>query len=63
MEEEQEQKFIIMECKICSDNGGKWTDGKRRFVTHVKDPDTIICTNCGFTTQLNKQEDTKCKRH
>jgi len=56
------QKFYMKECELCSGDVDRWgrkVDIKRKFVSHADNPNKIICCNCGYNTQLNKQEDTK----
>lgn len=56
--------MINKECPMCGgiDRDGFWKRGEsevRFFMKHTEDKDKIICSNCGFITTKNKQEDKK----
>ena len=56
---EYEQRFLTMYCKHCSeqdDQFGRSYTSKRKFVSHVNEPNKFVCSSCGISTNLTDEE-------
>ncbi len=56
---EHKQIFVIMYCKLCSEETGSWGRAykvERQFISHTNDPNKFICGSCGCSIRLTEKE-------